>query len=225
MALHSAYAARMTEQTFDIPVADDDLMRLIAEGDERSLAELYDRHHLVAFRVAMRIVRDQGRAEDVVQEAFLSVWRKGGSYAHRRGSVRSWLIGIVRNRAIDVLRAQRDSDMDDEPTLLALRDAAPSVVDQVSAKLESETIRTLVRGLPTHQREAIAIAFFEGRSHAEIAATTGLPLGTVHGRIRLGLRRLRATLVAAGVTSPIDGAAGIGAIIAPTPPSPQHRTA
>lgn len=189
----------MTIQTFDNLGTDADLMRGISDGDEPSLAALYDRHHLVALRVALRIVHDRGRAEDVVQEAFLSVWRKGGSYVPSRGSVKSWVIGIVRNRAIDVLRAQRDSDADDEATLLSLRDSSTPVLEQVVTRLESETVRHAISQLPPVQRQAIASAYFEGRSHAEIAETAGLPLGTVHGRIRLGMRRLKAQLSAAGM--------------------------
>ncbi len=202
-----------------------DLIARIREGDASSLGALYDRHNPVAFRVALSIVRDRGRAEDVVQEAFLSVWRKGGSYTPGRGSVRSWLIGIVRNRAIDTIRARRASDVADEATLLSLRDAGPSVVDQVVARLEGETIRMALRKLSPQQRQAIAIAYYESRSHAEIAAITGLPLGTVHGRIRLGLRHLRTHLRAAGVGPSIDDNAAIGALMAGVPPTPQHRGA
>lgn len=215
----------MPEQTLDIIEPDLDLITRIAEGDASSLGALYDRHNPIAFRVALSIVHDRGRAEDVVQEAFLSVWRKGGSYTPGRGNVRSWLIGIVRNRAIDTLRARRASDVDDEATLLSLRDAGPSVVDQVVAKLEGETIRTALRKLSRQQRQAIAIAYYESRSHAEIATITGLPLGTVHGRIRLGLRHLRTHLLAAGVGPSSDESAGIGAIMAGVPPTPQHRRA
>ena len=215
----------MTEQTLDTIEPDLDLMARIREGDASSLGALYDRHNPLAFRVALSIVHDRGRAEDVVQEAFLSVWRKGGSYTPGRGSVRSWLIGIVRNRAIDTLRARRASDVDDEATLLSLRDAGPSVVDQVVAKLEGETIRTALRKLSPQQRQAIAIAYYESRSHAEIAAITGLPLGTVHGRIRLGLRHLRTHLLAAGVGRSSDDDVVIGALMAGVPPTPQHRRA
>ncbi len=208
----------MTEQTIDITEPDLDLIARIAEGDASSLGTLYDRHSPIAFRVALSIVHDRGRAEDVVQEAFLSVWRKGGFYTPGRGSVRSWLISIVRNRAIDTLRARRGSDVDDEATLFSLRDAGPSVVDQVVAKLEGESIRTALRKLSRQQRQAISIAYYESRPHAEIATITGLPLGTVHGRIRLGLRHLRTHLLAAGVGGSSDESAGIGAIMAGVPP-------
>lgn len=198
----------MTEQTLDTTDSDLDLMARIAEGDAGSLGALYDRHSPVAFRLALSLVRDRGRAEDVVHDAFLSVWRKSGSYKAGRGTVKSWLLGIVRNRAIDTLRALRASDVDDEATLLALQDAGPSVVDQVVAKIESETVRTALGKLSLQQRQAIAIAYYESRSHAEIASITETPLGTVHGRVRLGLRHLRSHLQAAGLGPSSDDFAG-----------------
>lgn len=215
----------MTEQTLDTIESDMNLIARVGEGDASSLAALYDRHNPIAFRVALSIVHDRGRAEDVVQEAFLSVWRKGGSYTPDRGSVRSWLIRIVRNRAIDTLRARRASDMHDEATLRSLRDSGPSVVDQVVAKLEGETIRTALRKLSRQQREAIGIAYYESRSHAEIATITGLPLGTVHGRIRLGLRHLRTHLLAAGVGLSSDENPAVGVVMSGVPPTPQHPRA
>ncbi len=200
-------------------------MARIGAGDASSLGALYDRHNPIAFRVALSIVHDRDRAEDVVHDAFLSVWRKGGSYAPDRGSVKSWLIGIVRNRAIDTLRAQRASDADGEALLLSLRDNRPAVVDQVVARLEGETLRTALRKLSREQRQAIATAFYESRSHAEIATMTGLPLGTVHGRIRLGLRHLRTHLLAAGVGRSSDDTEAVGAIMAAVPQTPPHRRA
>jgi len=195
----------MTEQTIDTLVTDTSIIQRIVSGDEAALAMLYDRHHLVALRVAMRLVRDQGRAEDVVQEAFLSVWRKAGSYLQGRGSVKSWLLGIVRNGAIDTLRTQRDSGADDEAALLSLRDSSPAVFDQVVARLDGEIVRCAVSQLPPLQRDAITTAYFDGRSHAEIAHVTGYPLGTVHGRIRLGLGRLRTQLMSVGIEAPAAG--------------------
>lgn len=191
----------MAVQTLDIKQlapTDAELLDGIARQDESSLAALYDRYHLLAFSLALRVVNDRGRAEDVVQDAFLSVWRKAGSYAEGRGSVKTWLTSIVRNRAIDLVRARRESDADDDAILLALRDPSPSVVEQVTASLDRDTIRAAIGGLPMEQRQAIVMAYFEGRSHSEISEVTGLPLGTVKSRIRLGMHRLRGTLVEAG---------------------------
>lgn len=188
----------MPVQTLDIPVTDVELLAAIARRDHASLATLHDRYHLLAFSVALRVVKDRGRAEDVVQDAFLAVWRRAGSYAEGRGSVKTWLASIVRNRAIDVVRARRESDADDEAALLALPDPRPTVIDQVADSLDRELIHGAVRELPLDQRRAIAMAYFEGRSHSEISDVTGLPLGTVKSRIRLAMHRLRAHLTELG---------------------------
>ncbi len=219
----SWYSGAMDVQTFDIGKTDQDLMARIAGGDEAALADFYDRHHRVAFRVAMRVVRDHGRAEDVLQEAFLSVWRKAASYAPGRGSAKSWLMGIVRNRAIDTVRAQRDSSFDDEAVLLSLRDAGPSVADTVSMKLDAEQVRQAIRRLPEGQRQALTAAFFEDRSHADIARSFAVPLGTIHGRVRLGMRRLQRYLAADEADAVVRerGSAGFAAIIPSSPPSQQ----
>jgi RNA polymerase sigma-70 factor (ECF subfamily) len=190
----------MPGQTFDNEPTDAQLLDGIARSDEASLAALYDRYHLLAFSLALRVVNDRGRAEDVVQDAFLSVWRKAGSYVSGRGSVKTWLTSIVRNRAIDLVRARRESDGDDEAVLLALRDPRPGVVEQVTASLDRQTIRSAITELPLEQRQAIAMAYFEGLSHSEIADATGLALGTVKSRIRLGMHRLKGLLLEAGVT-------------------------
>jgi RNA polymerase sigma-70 factor, ECF subfamily len=195
----------MAGQTLDIThPTDAELLDGVARHDEASLAALYDRYHLLAFSLALRVVNDRGRAEDVVQDAFLSVWRKAGSYVVGRGSVKTWLTSIVRNRAIDVVRARRESDADDDAVLLALRDPAPSVVEQVTASLDRDTIRGAIDELPLDQRRAITMAYFEGRSHSEISEVTGLPLGTVKSRIRLGMHRLKGLLVDAGAAPTWD---------------------
>lgn len=217
----------MDEQTLDMIPTDRELMERIRSGDEASLAALYDRHHLVAFRVALRIVRDRGRAEDVLQEAFLSAWRKSASYRPNRGTPKSWLMGIVRNRAIDTLRSLRDSDADDEAVLVSMPADGPGVAEEVTARFEAERVRAAINALPDEQRVAVTIAFLEGRTHAEIARDLGVPLGTVHGRVRLGLRRMRAYLAAEGFDTPAleAGDAGFGAIIPSPSPSPQHTAA
>ncbi|MCV0402310.1 MAG: sigma-70 family RNA polymerase sigma factor [Chloroflexi bacterium] len=212
----------MNQQTLDTSPTDYELMERIRSGDEASLAVFYDRHHLVAFRVAMRVVRDRGRAEDVLQESFLSAWRKAASYKPGRGAPKSWLMGIVRNRAIDTLRSLKDPVADDEAVLAVTPADGPGVAEEVDARLEAERVRAAINALPEDQRVAVTIAFLEGRTHAEIARDLGVPLGTVHGRVRLGLRRMRAYLAAEGFDPALtaDGA-GFGAIMAQPSPSPQ----
>lgn len=192
----------MVLQTFDTTPTDGELLDAIARGEEAGLATLYDRYHRLAFSLALRVVNDRGRAEDVVQDAFLAVWRKAAMYALGRGSVKTWLTSIVRNRAIDVIRARRESDSDDDAVLLAIRDPSPSVLEQVAAGLDREAVRAVIAQLPVEQRQAVAMAYFEGRSHSEIAEVTGLPLGTVKSRIRLAMHRLRSLLLDAGGNGP-----------------------
>ena len=192
----------MPVQTLDTVPTDAQLLAGVARHDEASLAALYDRYHRLAFSLALRVVNDRGRAEDVVQDAFLSVWRKAGTFAEGRGSAKTWLTSIVRNRAIDLVRGRRESDADDEAVLLAIRDGSPSVVEQVTTMLDRHAIRAAVATLPADQRSAVVMAYFEGRSHSEIAEATGLPLGTVKSRIRLAMARLRDSLIAAGVEAP-----------------------
>ena len=182
--------------------SDVELLVGIARHDEASLAALYDRYNRLAFSLALRVVNDRGRAEDVVQDAFLAVWRKAGTFVEGRGSVKTWLTSIVRNRAIDLVRARRESDADDETVLLALRDGAPGVLEQVTAGLDRDLVRAAVQALPAEQQQAISMAYFEGRSHSEIAELTGLPLGTVKSRIRLAMARLRDALVLAQTELP-----------------------
>ena len=208
----------MAVQTLDIPINDQELLAGVARRDEASLAALYDRYHLLAFSLALRVVNDRGRAEDVVQEAFFAVWRKAGTYAEGRGSVKTWLTSIVRNRAIDLVRARRESDRDDEATLLAIRDQAPSILEQVTARLDREELRILVARLPLEQRRAIAMAYFKGLSHSEIADGTGIPLGTVKSRVRLGMHRLRDLILEAGVVPAWDAVpAAVSAHAEPVP--------
>jgi RNA polymerase sigma-70 factor (ECF subfamily) len=178
--------------------SDDELLRRIARREEAALDVLYTRYRALAFSVALRVVGDGARAEDVVQDAFLSVWRKAGTYRPGRGSVRTWLSSIVRNRAIDIVRATRERTVhEDEELLLGIHDPAPAVFDQVAASLDGEMTRDALQQLPVEQRHAIALAFFDGLSHSEIASQTGLPLGTVKSRVRLGIQRMRESLVMA----------------------------
>jgi RNA polymerase sigma-70 factor (ECF subfamily) len=193
--LNPILAPALRPQPVGSELSDEELMLRVARRDDVALARLHERYRALAFSVAQRVVNDPARAEDVVQDAFLAVWRRAGSYATGRGSVRTWLTSVVRNRAIDVVRATRERPVGDEDaSLLALEDGAPAVHDQVAASIDGEAARRALGQLPDEQRQAIALAYFAGLSHSEIADRTGLPLGTVKSRVRLGLQRMRLSL-------------------------------
>lgn len=189
-------------------LADEDLMTLVERRDADAFAVLYDRHGGAAYSLAHRIVGDRTVAEDVTQEAFLSVWRSGARFDAARGSVRSWTLGITRNRAIDALRRSAGSapklDLDDE-AVLESRDSG-SLTDSEAIRHEtSSRVRGALRELPDEQSEVIGLAYFGGFTHAEIAAMLGAPLGTVKGRMRLGLEKVRIALAEGmGVDGPSE---------------------
>jgi RNA polymerase sigma-70 factor, ECF subfamily len=178
-------------------LADEDLMTLVERRDADAFAVLYDRHGGAAYSLAYRIVGDPAVAEDVTQEAFLSAWRSGARFDPARGSVRSWTLGIVRNRSIDSQRRLAGSaprlNLDDDAALEA--EPAAELTDSEAIRRETaRTVRGALRELPAEQSEVIGLAYFGGFSHSEIAAMLGMPLGTVKGRMRLGLEKIRATL-------------------------------
>jgi RNA polymerase sigma-70 factor (ECF subfamily) len=178
-------------------LADEDLMTLVERRDADAFAVLYDRHGGAAYSLAHRIVGNQSLAEDVTQEAFLSVWRSGARFDAARGSVRSWTLGIVRNRAIDALRRSSTQapklDLDDEAALEG--QAAGELTDSEAIRREtSRRVRGALGELPAEQSEVIGLAYFGGFTHSEIAEMLGMPLGTVKGRMRLGLEKIRVTL-------------------------------
>lgn len=159
------------------------------------LADLYDQHGALAFALAYRIVRDRGVAEDVVQDAFLALWRNAHRYDPSRASMRSWLCRIVRNRAIDRLRGTSGRQRNDQ-SLDALTSICSSsdVVSDVIHRDEARAVVAALAALPAAQREAIELAYYGGYSQSEIAAMTARPLGTIKGRTRLAMRSLAAAL-------------------------------
>jgi RNA polymerase sigma-70 factor, ECF subfamily len=177
-------------------LADEDLMPLVGRKEPAAFEVFYDRHGGAAYSLAHRIVGSQAFAEDVVQEAFLSIWRSEAGYDRTRGSVRAWALGIVRNRAIDALRREASRgalDRDDEATLE--RRAAPERTDEEALRRETaRVLRGAIEGLPSDQSKVIELAYYGGFSHSEIAEMLGMPLGTVKGRMRLGLEKIRARL-------------------------------
>lgn len=178
-------------------LADEDLMTLVERQHAEAFEVIYDRHGGAAYSLAYRIVGDRGLAEDVTQEALLSVWRSGARFDATRGSVRAWTLGIVRNRAIDALRRAAGKapklDLDDE---LALESQpADELTESEAIRREtSQKVRGALRELPAEQSQVIGLAYFAGFTHTEIASMLGMPLGTVKGRMRLGLAKIRAAL-------------------------------
>jgi RNA polymerase sigma-70 factor, ECF subfamily len=172
------------------------LMKQIESGDADAFGELYDRYGNRAYRIARSVCRDHGRAEDAVQEAFVSVWRSRSPYVPQRGTVATWLLTGVRYRAIDIIR--RDANHARHRAgedALALRQApGESVVDGVVSRADDTDLHGLLQRLPDAQRKVILLAYYGELTHREIAAELGLPAGTVKGRMRLGLQKLRADL-------------------------------
>jgi RNA polymerase sigma-70 factor (ECF subfamily) len=172
------------------------LVRL-ADGELDALEDLYDRYKTMAYSIAYRITNDATLAEDVVQDAFLGVWRNAARYVEGRGSVKTWLLAIVHHRAIDAIRRRRPTI--ELPDVEAPPEAAftlPDVWAEVAAGLDAETVRGALAALSDVQREAIELAYFGGLTQQEIADRTAAPLGTVKSRMRLGLLAMRRGLEA-----------------------------
>jgi RNA polymerase sigma-70 factor (ECF subfamily) len=174
-------------------LADEDLMALVQRGDARAFEAIYDRHGSAAFSLAYRIAGNRAAAEDIVQEAFLSVWRSSVRYKPERGNLRSWLLSVVHNRAIDSLRrsvAHTRHQADGEG--IEERKAAPEFTDvEAFRRQEAQTIRSEMERLPSEQLRVVELAYFGGFTHSQIAEMLGEPLGTVKGRMRLALDKMR----------------------------------
>lgn len=178
-------------------LADEELMVLVQGGDSEAVEVLYERHGGPSYSLAHRIMGERQAAEDVTQEAFLSVWRTSASYDAARGSVRSWLLQIVRNRAIDALRRSsvRGGRLDyDDDGLLEAQEAPERTDAEVSRRERAEHVRGALKDLPQDQAQVLALAYYAGFTHSEISELLSMPLGTVKGRMRLGLQKVRANL-------------------------------
>jgi RNA polymerase sigma-70 factor, ECF subfamily len=178
-------------------LADEELMPLVGDCDPEAFEVLYDRHGGAAYSLAYRIVGDRAAAEEVTQEAFISVWRSGARFDAARGSVRSWLLSVVRNRAIDFLRSRAGKapklDFDDD-SALEQRPAQERTEEEALRRETAAEVRGALGKLPGEQSKVIELAYFGGFSHSEIARIQGLPMGTVKGRMRLGLEKIRGEL-------------------------------
>jgi RNA polymerase sigma-70 factor (ECF subfamily) len=177
-------------------LADEELMVLLRDGNPDAFEAVYDRHGKPAYSLAYRIVGDRSAAEDVAQEAFMSIWRSRVRYDPQRGSVRTWVLGIVHHRAIDALRRNAGhvkNQTSDEG--IEERHEAPDRTDaEVARRDEARVVREALSELPDNQFEVVRLAYFGGFSHTEIADMLGEPIGTVKGRMRLGLEKMRRAL-------------------------------
>lgn len=188
------------EANMRFPAREDDsaLLARLASRESDALAELYDRYGRTVFAVLYRMLPDPEAAEEVCQDAFQHVWRAAASYRGDRGAVRTWLLAIARNAAIDWRRTRgkriaRETVLDDAVGL-----ASPGSVEEVvHGRLQAQRMRALVAALPDEQRRCLELAYWGGFSQTEIAVSTGAPLGTVKSRIRLGMDKLRASLASA----------------------------
>jgi RNA polymerase sigma-70 factor, ECF subfamily len=173
-------------------LADEDLMSLAGTSDAGAFAGLYDRHSRASYSLAYRMMGDRQAAEDLVQEAFLSVWRSARSYRAERGSVRTWILSVVHNRGIDQLRTiasrRRVHDKVEATTSVAQPSEAFAETWRNS---QHEQVREALRILPPEQLKVLELAYYAGYTHVEIADLLDLPLGTVKGRMRLGLQKIR----------------------------------
>jgi RNA polymerase sigma-70 factor (ECF subfamily) len=173
------------------------LVSKLAAGDEDALASLYDSTNRIVYGLALRILGEPSSAEDVTMEVYMQVWRTAGSYDPLRGTVLSWLATLARSRALDSLRSRkaRRADLEENvDDVVNLRDSRPSPELASVKDGWSRIVQKAMAQLSPDQREAIELAYFSGLTHAEAAIQTGLPLGTVKTRIRLGMLHLRQLL-------------------------------
>jgi RNA polymerase sigma-70 factor (ECF subfamily) len=197
---HRSLLAPRNEPT---TLADEDLMALVGDADARAFEVIFDRHADAAFSLAYRMCGRRSLAEEIVQDAFLSLWRSGARYDRRRGSVRSWVLGVVHNRTIDTFRRETvrtGKDVADEG--MSERMPSPERTDvEAERREQAQEVRGALAVLPSEQRQVIELAYFGGFSHSQIAQMLSLPSGTVKGRMRLGLSKMKIALgETAGVT-------------------------
>jgi RNA polymerase sigma-70 factor (ECF subfamily) len=177
-------------------LADEDLMQLVRQGNAAAFEMIYERHSQAAFSLAYRMAGTRGVAEDVVQEAFLNLWRSGARYERARGSVRTWVLGIVHHRAIDALRraSVHERRRAGDEGLEEILETGERTDLQAARHEEARAVRRALEHLPSEQVQVIELAYFGGFTHTEIAELLATPVGTVKGRMRLGLEKMRHAL-------------------------------
>ena len=171
------------------------LLGRVEQGDQQAMAVLFDRYSGMVYSVALRVLKDTGQAEDVMQDIFIQIWKRPGGFVSGRGSLGAWLVVVARNRAIDSLRRRRPTDSVEDVVLASSTDLAA----EAERNTLMEKVRAYLSQLPPEQRKSVEMAYFEGLSHSEIAEKTGDPLGTVKTRIRLALITLRKAMQVKGM--------------------------
>jgi RNA polymerase sigma-70 factor, ECF subfamily len=177
-------------------LADEDLMQLVQRAEPSAFEVVYDRHSGAAFSLAYRMCGARQLAEEVVQEAFLSIWRSGARYDRTRGSVRTWILGITHHRAIDALRrgVVQDRHRASDAGIEERFESRDRTDVEVARREEMLEVRGALDVLPDDQRRAIELAYYGGFTQSEIAEMLGVPIGTVKGRMRLGMEKMRGRL-------------------------------
>jgi RNA polymerase sigma-70 factor (ECF subfamily) len=175
-------------------LADEDLLGVVEAGDERAFEVLYDRHARIAYSLAYRLLGDAAAAEDLVQDAFLAVWRGSARYSSSRGSVRTWLLAILHNRGIDRLRNVAATARRQEALEQIAVSVVPDIAEAAAGRAEAQAVRAALTTLPDEQLEVLKLAYYGGFTHQEISQMLEVPLGTVKSRMRLGLDRVRRAL-------------------------------
>jgi RNA polymerase sigma-70 factor, ECF subfamily len=173
-------------------LADEDLISLVETADAEAFATLYDRHSRAAFSLAYRMMGERQASEDLAQDAFLKVWRSASSYRAERGSVRTWILSIVHNRGIDQIRSQASRRRTQERIEAAAPRSQPSeAFTETWRNSQRDQVREALNTLPPEQLKILELAYFSGYTHVEISDLLRLPLGTVKGRMRLGLKKIK----------------------------------
>jgi RNA polymerase sigma-70 factor (ECF subfamily) len=174
-------------------LADEDLISLVEGGDAEAFAVLYDRHGRPAYSLAYRMMGEKQAAEELAQNAFIKVWRRAGSYRAERASVRTWILSIVHNRGIDQLRSHASRRRTQEKIEASAASSQPSeAFAETWRNTQAEQVREALSTLPKEQLKILELAYFSGYTHVQIAELLNVPLGTVKGRMRLGLKKIRA---------------------------------
>jgi len=180
-------------------LSDEQLIRLIASRDGTALEYLYERYSASVMGLAMKMLANRAEADEVVQETFWRVWSKTDSFRADRGTLLSWIFAIAHNLCIDLIRQQKVNPMNlEEAPIVNIADHGMNEAASIRDAVEREQLQSAMDDLPSDQREVIEMAFFKGLTRQEIAKVTGVPLGTVHTRARLGLQKLRTSLQARG---------------------------